>query len=235
MPANNGLYENAPLVEAVFEMRFLGEPAVECNRHLFYEQIRDVYPSVLVPKSDAGKAMALEPYKFEREDRAGAVMLALNKLAVSCTKYEGFRSFREEVLRICGVFGELFEVEKLNRVGLRYINVIPFARENGIVPIRSYLNMEIALPEPMTTDFKNLSIVLVSRTEGGTITSRIEPARSKDKTQEVIILDFDYAKDENVVFSAVSGYLDESHQHTKQLFEGLITEDYRMAMRGEAI
>ena len=68
MSNKNKIYKNAPLVETVFEIRFPGEPAVECGRDKFYEQIRDTYSRVLVPRSVEGKAMAVEPYQFERED-----------------------------------------------------------------------------------------------------------------------------------------------------------------------
>lgn len=235
MMNKNEVYKNPPLVEAIFEIIFPGEPAIECNRDKFFERIRGVYSKVLVPKSFEGKAMALEPYRFQREDGTSEIMLGVNRIAVSCKKYEGFRSFKKETTRVFSVFGELFKVRKLNRTGLRYINIIPFAREGKIIPINRYLNIKIALPKSIPTDFKNLNIIFVSQTKTGSITTRITPVISQDKTQEAIILDFDYAKEENLTFSSIQKYLDESHHHTKYLFEQLITDDYKKVMRGEVI
>ena len=235
MGNKNDRYKNAPLVETVFEIRFPEEPAIECNRDKFYKKIRDVYSKVLIPKSFEGRAIALEPYKFEREDGTNGIMFSINKMAVYCKKYEGFELFKKETMRIFSIFGELFKIQKLNRTGLRYINIIPFTREKNIIPIKNYLNIKIDLPKSIPTDFENLNIIFVSQTEEGSITTRIEPAISHDQTQEAILLDFDYAKKENLDFSSIDKYLDESHQHTKYLFEELITDDYKKVMRGEVI
>lgn len=235
MSNKNEIYQNAPLVETIFEIRFPGELAIECNRDKFYQRIKDPYSRLFVPNSVEGKAMALEPYRFERDDGTGGIMLSINRLAVYCKEYRGFREFKEEVVRIVSIFAELFKVDSLHRTGLRYINIIPFAREKGVIPIERYLDVAIKLPESVPTNFKHLNITFVIQTESGSITTRIVPAVSQDKTQEVIILDFDYAKEENLVFGAINEYLDESHRHTKDLFERLITEEYKRVMRGEAI
>ncbi|MFH1503933.1 MAG: TIGR04255 family protein [Candidatus Omnitrophota bacterium] len=235
MDNQSELYQNAPLDQTVFEIRFPGEPRVECNRDKFYEQIRETYPNVLIPRSLEGKAMAAEPYKFERDDGSWGVMISINKLAIYCKKYEGFVSFKKEVLRLFSLFGKLYNIKKLNRIGLRYINVIPFTREDDIIPLQSYFNVNIGLPKSISTDFANLNLILVSKTEGGSITTRIEPAISADKTQEVILLDFDYSKDGDLDFGSLEKYLNESHDHTKYLFEELVADEYKKVMRGEVI
>ncbi len=162
-------------------------------------------------------------------------MLAINKIAFYCKKYEGFELFKKEALRVFSIFYELFKIKKLTRTGLRYINIIPFIRENNIIPINNFLNIQINLPKSIPTNFTNLAIIFVSQTKGGSITTRIEPVISKDRTQEAIILDFDYAKEKDLYFYKIEEYLDESHKYTKYLFEELITEDYKKVMRGEVI
>ena len=49
------------------------------------------------------------------------------------------------------------------------------------------------------------------------------------------MLDFDYAKDVDLNYKNFDAYLEESHKHTKALFEGLVTESYRKIMRGEVV
>ena len=235
MSNKNEIYKNAPLVETIFEIRFPGEPAIECNRDKFYKRVRNVYSKVLVPKASEGTALALQPYAFECEDGNNGIRLSINTVAVYCRKYKGFKPFKKETMRIFSILRELFKIQKLNRTGLRCINVIPFTRVKNAVPINDYLNIEIRLPKLVSTDFKDLNIVFISKTKGGAITTRIEPATSPDKSQEVIILDFDYAKSENLDFDCIESYIDESHEHTKRFFEGLITDDYRKVMRGEVI
>jgi len=86
------------------------------------------------------------------------------------------------------------------------------------------------------SDFKNLSLIFVSQAEeGGSLTTRIEPAISYDKNQEGIILDFDYAQEGDLYFSQIDKYLEESHTNTKYFFEQLIADNYKKVMRGEVI
>jgi len=228
-------YKNSPLVETVFEIRFPGEPAVECNRDRFYKKVKDVYFSVLVPRSHEGMAMPLEPYRFEHQDGAGGVMLSLNKMAVYCKKYEGFRAFKKETMRLLTIFGEMYKVKRLNRTGLRYINIIPYSREKGIIPLNKYLNIDVEFPKAIPPDFLNLNAVFVSKAGAGSITTRIGSAISTDGTKEAFILDFDYAREGELDFNLVEKYLAQSHRHTKRLFENLITEDYKRVMRGEVL
>jgi uncharacterized protein (TIGR04255 family) len=155
--------------------------------------------------------------------------------AVSCKKYEGFQVYKKECLRLLAIFGDVFKVDKLVRSGLRYVNIIPFTRESGIIPLKNYLNIEIGLPKAIPPSFKAASLVFISQLETGNITTRVEPVISPDQTQEALILDFDYAKEGNLSFKNLDSYLEESHKHTKALFEGLVTDKYRAIMRGEVV
>ena len=230
------IYKNVPLIETVFEIRFPAEPAIECNRDKLYKKIKNIYSKVLVPVAVPGKATAFEPYRFENDGGNNGIMLSIDKLAFYCKKYEGFNSFKKETMRLFSIFEELFKIQKLRRAGLRYINMIPFIRENDIIPIENYLNIKIVLPNSIPTDFKNLSLIFVSQTkQGGSLTTRIEPAISHDKKQEGIILDFDYAQEGNLYFSQIDKYLEESHTNTKYFFEQLIADSYKKVMWGEII
>jgi uncharacterized protein (TIGR04255 family) len=162
-------------------------------------------------------------------------MLSINNIALYCKKYEGFELFKEETMKVFIVFRELFKIKKLNRIGLRYVNAIPFTREKDIIPLKNYLNVQIKLSESIPTDFTDLNMIFVSQTEGGSITTHIESVISPDQTQEAIMLDFDYAKEKDLNFDLMDAYLEESHQHTKDLFKKLITDDYEKVMRGEVI
>ena len=46
MVEHKDIYPNSPLVEVGFEMRFPGEPRVECNRDILYEKIRGDFQNV---------------------------------------------------------------------------------------------------------------------------------------------------------------------------------------------
>ncbi len=232
------VYPNSPLVEVVFEIRFPGELQVECERHLFWEKIRKDYPSIRVPFPEPGKAMALMPYKFDRKDKEMTVMVAMNTLVLSARKYPGFKEFTKEFLRISNIFGETFKIKKLNRAGWRYINVIPFVRERGLIPLHQFLKLGFQLPTSIPEHFKTLDLGFDVETDGGQITTKLETLIRQDSKQEALLLDFDYGKDgtkKELHFANVEKYIDEAHSFTRQLFEDLITDEYRQYLRGDVL
>jgi uncharacterized protein (TIGR04255 family) len=232
----NQIYKNSPLIETVFEIRFPSEIMIECHRDKFYNKVREKYPQILLPRTVPGQAMAFEPYRFESNDGYKGIMLAINKLAFYCKKYEGFDPFKKETISVFSIFKELFNIRELKRAGLRYVNIIPFMRENNMIPIENFLNIKILFPNSIITNFKNLSMSFVSPIGGDdSIAMQIESVISHDKKKEGIRLDFDCTQEGELEFLKIDQYLEKSHKNTKDLFEKLITEDYKKVMRGEVI
>jgi len=242
MTFQDEFYPNQPLQEVIFEVRFPGEVRIECERHLFWEKIRDDYPDILVPRPVPDQAMALMPYRFRKADNSMSVMVCMRSFAVSAKIYPGYKEFSEEVLRLYQIFGSTFNLNKLNRIGWRYVNVIPFVRENGVIPLAKLLKIGFKVPKSVPEEFKNLDFVFESEHAGGSVITKlqsIEKISSHDSTQEALLLDFDYGKvptkDLELNFSDVPKYLDEAHQNTRQLFEDFITDEYRQYLRGDVI
>ncbi len=228
-------YPNQPLIDVAFEIRFPGDPAVECRRDEFFRLVRDRYPKVYVPKLQPGQAPALAMYHFKQDDDQATIMTAINKLAYSTKKYPGFDAFKAEVSKVVDIFGTTFHVDKLTRTGLRYINAIPFVPKSGSIPLREYLKVGFQLPPPATDSFKTLTFTFASQVGNGTINVRIEHMQAEDRSHEAILLDFDYAMQSELTFDNIQLYLEESHNVTKQMFEGMITDEYRNYIRGEEI
>jgi uncharacterized protein (TIGR04255 family) len=231
----NPIYPNAPLIEAVFQIRFPGEPAVECHRDKFFQLVRSEYSNVWVPNLHEGQAPALSPYHFKTDDGLHTVFTAINSIAFSSKKYGGFDSFKSEALRLIGLFVGTYGIEKLTRTGLRYINSIKFVPQEQKFPIFDYLNLALKLPDVFPSDFKNFDLAFVSSVKGGTITTRIGRIEAKDGSGDAILLDFDFAKESDLHVDQVAEYLDESHDCTKTFFEKVLTDEYLKYVKGEAI
>jgi uncharacterized protein (TIGR04255 family) len=229
-----GVYPNAPLVETVFEIRFSGEPAIECHRDEFYESVRARFPKVLVPQVGPGQFPALTPYHFRSADEKTSLMTAINRFAYSTRSYDGFASFKEQALSYMSLFGERFRLRALTRTGLRYINIIPFNREGGLLPIERYFRLRVELPSANPSLSSNISFRTAIPTANGSLTLRLECVTSSEQ-QEAFLLDFDYAKISELSFDRLAEYLDESHAETKMLFENIITDEYRKFMTGEVV
>jgi len=233
--AKDKVYKNAPLVDAIFEIRFPGEPVVENRRDIFFEKIRIDFPNVFVPNVQPGVFPALEPYQYMNDEKSMTIMTAINRFSISTKKYTGFNSFKEKIIELTKKFNESYNLKNINRVGVRYINVIPFVSNNGIIPLKDYLNIEFKLPDPIPNDFKNLNLAFTSKIETGSITTKIASMKSEKGADEALLLDFDFAKDSDLKMSNIKRYLEEGHLITKKLFEEFITVEYRTFIEGEVI
>lgn len=233
MSKKKEIYKNSPLIETVFEIRFPENLTIECNIDKFYNKLKNYFPKILKPKIYQTTEFNINIYHFVKNDEQSGIIVSINKIAYFEKKYEGFAKFKKNALKFFSIFGLLYGIEKLSRTGLRYINVIPFIRNDGVIPLEKYLDVKLGFPEPISCNFKNIGIIIDSQIKGGSITTRIESALSPMQNQEVLILDFDYSKEENLKFSEIEKYIDESHLFTKMLFEKITTEDYKKIMRGE--
>lgn len=227
-------YPNSPLEGVVFEIRFPGEPAIECHRDEFFAAARAEFPVIRVPKVQPGEAVALSPYHFERADGSASLLTALNLFAYQTKEYPGFHRFRAEAIRWVRVFAEHFRIGRVNRTGLRYTNVIPYAPSEPF-PVSNFLDAEIRLGVVRSSSFGRFSLAAVIPSgKNGVLTVQINEVESK--TQEsAILLDFDFAMAGDLHISNLETYLDGSHDETKRLFEGLITEKYRSFLKGEGL
>jgi len=224
------VYPNAPLKEVVFEVRFPGEPAIECHRDEIFERVRKSLPKVFVPGSVSAKAPALQPYQFKTDDELRSLMVSLNSLGYSTKQYKGFEVFRMETLQLLNPVLEKFKIRKLNRVGLRYINLIPYMRQDESIPVGQLLRMSIEVPAGNTMPMQHLALQLSRQCNGGIITTNIQSVRSLDELREALLLDFDYGKTGDLDARNLERYLDEGHAHTKKLFESIVTDVYRKVM-----
>jgi uncharacterized protein (TIGR04255 family) len=228
-------HPNSPLVEVVFEVRFPGETAIECRRHEIQDRIRCDYPNLFVPVVAPGVAYALEPYRFEKLDQSAGIIVALNRFGYYSRSYPGFERFKEECLRLIEIFSTIVPVAKINRVGLRHINIIPFVRENGLIPLEYFFVLGQKVLEPLPYKFENFNVGFVMPTSGGKVTTRIESITKTDGGQEAFLLDFDFAKAGDLYVSEVNQYLEEAHRESGILFNSIITRNYDDYIRGEGV
>jgi uncharacterized protein (TIGR04255 family) len=228
------IYPKQPLDEVVCEIRFPNNLAIECNRHLFYDKIQDAYPSIVPVKFVHNRELPTTTYRFDKTDGSAGIMLSMNKFSYYEKQYRGHIKFIDEFLRLSKILGNTYKLDKINRLGWRYINVIPFVRERGFIPISDFIDFKISA-EGISNEFENLRILFVSKAENGSITTRLESIQRPKDNQEALLLDFDFGMTENLCFSEMSSYIKKAHGQTKELFENFITPEYREVLRGEVI
>jgi len=228
------LYKNAPLVEAVFEIRFPPELSIETKRDEFYNRIKMEFPEINLPLVSDQEPYALKTYLFRDKKREKGVAYSVNKFSYYCYKYYGFAKFKEESLKYLTMFCKHFNINSLDRTGLRYVNHIPIVTEDGVIPIERYLNFGYKLPNSIPEKYNLLHTVIFVKLGKGNLRVLIQYLRRPDPLQtEIILLDFDYFLEEELFVSNIETYMNESHQHTKKIFEDLTTEEYKIIMSKE--
>ena len=235
MKANNEVYPKAPLTEVVFEIRFPGEPAVECHRDEFFDFVRAQFPVVRVPEMVAETQFKFKTYQFTSEDSAFTVMAGINSLAYSSKRYTGYADFKKQLTPVFNFFCERFKIKSLRRAGFRYINAIPYTRENGSIPLSRFLKSKFVLSPDIPESLEHCSISLVQNLGNGHILTRLETMTAQKSKGEALLLDFDYFKTESLHCKHLMTYLDESHAQAKSFFEHIITDQYRDFLRGNPL
>ena len=229
------IYPNAPLIKVVCEVQFNGNLEIEAKKYIFQQTIQEQYTKLFVPKIEGmDQAVALEPFSFENADRSSGILLSINKFAYFEREYTGHENFIKEFLRLFEILKKIVDIQKINRVGWRYINLIPFTRSNENIPIQDFLNVSVNIPKVNMDAINNFSVVLVSNAGSGQITTKLEPVISNERS-EAILLDFDFAEIENINSENIKDKIDRAHDYTRDLFESMITERYRQYLRGEEI
>lgn len=227
-------FPNAPLHEAVFQIRFAGELGVEVARARMQAEVRPELPKLYVPKASNGVALSLQAVEFRSEDETEIVGVALNTFSYHSKRYPGFASFRDRFRAFWTLFAEHVTINRLTRVGLRYVNHIPVLRPSEHAPIRvaDYLNVGVSLPPNINGDLTNLNMAFVVQLEGGgALRIALEHKRLEPPASEILVLDFDVALQDALEVHAVETYLDRAHEHTKRIFLDLVSEKYLAVMR----
>ena len=233
---DSDLYPNSPLSEVAFEVRFAGEPSVEARRHEFYEQIRKEYPDVLVPHAKEGVAQALTGYRFCHEESGAKVAIAINSFAYLESDYRGHTKFIFEVAHLYDLLTSLVPIRRITRVGWRYVNAIPFTREDGYVPLSRFLREVPAVLSGFAGEYKKINFRASTHYKGTDAGIRLESALNGGTDDEVLVFDIDMFKtfDKADKQPNVTRMAEQLRKAGREVFEDSITEAYREFLKGKA-
>ncbi len=155
-------YRHPPISEALCEVRFAPEGAAwnATVPGLYYEQIRDAYPTIPAPpvappsiQLTGGLPMQQIVMgqiqvgaQFTTEDGSSTVSLTADNLAVAITApYPGWEDFGPRITRAIEAYSALELPTRVNRVGLRYVNRIRIPGEPIELP--EYFNNPPVTPD----------------------------------------------------------------------------------------
>ena len=230
-PPQSIRYPRQPLQEVDCEIRFYGEPVVEARRDEFYKAVRNQYPLVLVPQTKEGSYPALQPYRFVKEDNSAGVSLALNSLAYFQRDYQGAENFICEMIRLFEIGNKLFSIQRFNRLGWRYINVIPFTREDTLIPLARIFKDP---PNPFSIEsckYERVNFCATTRFENEFVSVKLESDSVGLEGSEILVFDIDVFRDNSndseIIAPEIPILIERLHDIARNFFEASITDQYR--------
>lgn len=223
------VYPNSPLVETVFEVRYPADLSIKCNIDKYANRIKNKFPIIV-----SHPELSTHLYEFGNNQKTGIVKVGIDRFSYHAREYkEGFDSFEKNALQHVNEFVEIYKIDSFMRTGLRYINHIPIVKVAGCIPLDRYLNFGYKLPvtESVPDKYELLHTILVVKVGDGKLRIVIEYREKQDIiNSEILVLDFDYFLAGQLKSSEIRHYIQDSHAHTKKIFEDLITDDYRRVM-----
>jgi len=227
-------FSKAPLKEVIFEIRFPISMSVACKRDEFYNEIREDYPEIFLPAPSFELHAFDQPVQYLNNDKSERVTCSAQSLSFSTTRYESFEVFKKQCVALAKIFFEKYKtIDKIKRIGFRYINHIPADRKENIVDLSSYLNFKFSLPDCLSKhNLDQFQTIFFIELEKDTSTIRVAIDDIKDdKGKDVLMLDFDLISVREIGIKEIEKYLVTYHDKIEEVFLNITTDAYKKAIR----
>jgi uncharacterized protein (TIGR04255 family) len=236
-----------PIVEALCEFRFdASSPWDWTIPGQVFDKIKDEFSvraevrqlGVHIPPGMGVPAWSQGPgrVQLKRPDGSAMVQVGPNILAVNHLRpYPQWEVFRRLILRIFDTYGELANPKSLIRIGLRYINQIPWpnlAFEIGdLITVSPPLSG--SLDRPLTGFFQRYE--LIHENPKGILVH--QTGIQKQNEHQYIMVDLDFGSHDVEYLGspeAVATWLDAAHERVLEAFVGSLNPNlYEKMKRGE--
>lgn len=233
------IYQNPPLIEAVFELSFNNLHWNSTIPGIFYNKISKDFPSLNERKSlnigfDAKTAQVSRSEEvvtqFKNEENNTIVQLAPAFLSINkLPEYESWESFKKVIQKVLKAYDQIVEFDSITHIGLRYLNEINVPEGHTYNNIKKYANLLPAVPKGHEDE--SLSFQTQFQFPGGTGETKglkISTQRPKKDKPDPLLIEFFYHKQpkESIQLKEISKWLDETaHPEIDTMFEETFTKD----------
>jgi uncharacterized protein (TIGR04255 family) len=233
-------YANPPAREAVCEIRFTHTQWDAAIPGLVYVRLKDQFPErkmstnvTLAAQRDAVPAQlgVAQVSRFLQPDGRSFVQLAPHAISVHrLSPYEGWNQFRPVIARVFEVYTAEAKPDKVERIGLRFVNDFRDAIQDAEVEPHEYLNfyphVGPALPQ-MYADAHARVVFMFDQERTGLRLQLYSESRPPDDIPS-LVLDLDYFTNEpGVEIDDVIPWLEMAHERVRTVFEACLTSKLR--------
>ncbi len=221
-----------PIHEAVVEIRFISSLPSDAVFGVVYNQLKDIYaevqqlPILQIPEAVRNKDANLIFQPHYRLKRGGfTIQVGPNILSLSLIEnYTTWHEFLDEILIVFKKIGEIGFISTVNRVGLRYINLL-----DG--DIWDNINITVKIFDKEITDNEVFVRTVYVRDEFKQhlqVGNRLNMEKNRPHIGKVSVIDIDtFLEEENInFFENMEMILGKGHEFEKEMFFGLLKEEF---------
>lgn len=232
--ATRKIYENPPLVEAVFEFFYITDSWSPIILGAFYSEIKSRFPVISQNKGGFGISINgnglkigsgnSEMTQFKNNQNDTIIQLTNNLLTVNkLPKYTGWESFLEIINFAIETLHKVVNVQQVNRIGIKIINKINI-ETHSLENFKKYFTIYPVLPEDKFSNIKtiqlNLEDELIEKEEVISIT--LSTLRKDQKMNAPVLFQIYITKVSNVNPN-YNDWLENSHKRLTETFENSLT------------
>ncbi len=228
------VFPNPAVREVAFEIRF--SPRLRVNAELWklQEQLVNEYPNTVTESAvlQPGSAV-LSVSVFQNPITGRLIKVSQENVVVAFTKYTCFEDFKAEVLDKAEKFCSTFQVERVTRVGLRYVNNIVLQPSEEPAVLLRFVRPLIDFERVDVDSVEHFISEVRVRYGGHFVTLRgafFPPLADRGRTY---ILDIDCHSDTEQAALGIGQALEVYHNSAQHFFLDHITEEYKDVMRGK--
>jgi len=242
---NKLAYKTNPITSAIFKINF--PKILEINEknppYKFQNEIKKEYPEVIIkpsynlnPEGIIGlRAEGNENWIFKNKNKNRSIGVSPEHIVMEFLQYDNFDEFKGEIKDKFSKFIQIYNPEWINRIGLRYINIVK-RDEGDLFDWKGLINENLIQVEEFI-ESKNNIIRSVHEIELKHEDYRFRfrfgifnndyPA---DLIKKEFILDYDCFILDELKITEIYKKLDEFHDITHDWFEKSITDKLRRSM-----
>ncbi len=234
-------YKKSPIVEALCEFHFISDDESWdlTLPGLIYEKIKDKFPKkrekrvidVQLRPTEKGLEHKIEPapprMQFYNEDETALIQIAPNLLVINHLKpYPTWEEFKKMILENFEIYKNVANPKGLNKIGLKYVNVIEFNTQE--IELKDYFRFYPFIPDNLPKVHGSFLTRVEFPYEDGKekLVLTLSTIVPKKPDMISILLDIDYKIiiPETITFKEIPRWLEKSHERIENAFESSITE-----------
>lgn len=225
--------ENCPIKESVLELRFASEYPVDAIFGILYAQIKDFFdkevvslPVLQLPESVRAQDPNLKYQAYHQVSKDNIILKIGPRVLtfVNSSPYEGWGKWSNLFYDVLEKIMETDVINRVERVGLRYIN---FFNDNIFDKVKCKINL---INTEINTESTNLRTEIIDNNYimvvqiGNSVDFQIN---NKILKGSIIDIDCLYNPESNIVsFEKYKNIIEEAHNKEKELFFSLLNDSF---------